>query len=219
METAVWNIVIMIKESSPDPSGHSWESFWSGVGEWFEEHWVEVAVGSVVVIGGAAITALTCGAGTTAWAAFGAALLSSASQVGISVATGVAINGLVNVATGNNFFDNVGDTVASSYMWGGLFSGGAQVFGGGFRIAANKGVATGRNGGIKLGNSNIKVLSPDKNNWTKAGGTLIKIGSGFRIDTGAMWGLHAHIAKSGHIPIGSIVAGLIGISINSLGEM
>ena len=60
METAVWNIVIMIKESSPDQSGHSWESFWSGVGEWFEEHWVEVALGSVVVIGGAAVTALTC---------------------------------------------------------------------------------------------------------------------------------------------------------------
>ena len=75
-------------------------------------------VGSAFIVGGAAVTALTCGAGTTAWAAFGSALLSSATQAGISVATGIGVNGIVNVATGNDFFDNVGDTIASSYMWG-----------------------------------------------------------------------------------------------------
>ena len=76
----------------------------------------------------------------------------------------------------------------------GIFSGGAQILGGVFRIAANKGVTTGRVGGIKLGNSSVNILPPNKNNWAKAGGTLIKFGNSFRIDTGAMWGLvYAHI--------------------------
>lgn len=57
----------------------------------------------------------------------------------------------------------------------------------------------------------IEILSPDKNNWTKAGGTLIKFGKCFRIDTGAMWGLHMHMLNSGHLPIGAVIAGLIGI--------
>ena len=73
-----------------------------------------------------------------------------------------------------------------------------------------KGVTTGRAGGIKLGNSGVKILSPDKNSWAKAGGTLIKFGNAFRIDTGAMWGLHMHILSSGHLPLGAVIAGLIG---------
>ncbi len=106
-----------------DPAGNSWESFWKCVGDWFEKHWVELIVGILFIIGGAIVTALTCGTGTTAWAAFGSALLSSARQVGASIAVGVVVNGILNIANGNNFFDNVGDTIASSYMWGGIFSG------------------------------------------------------------------------------------------------
>lgn len=127
------------------------------------------------------MTALTAGAGVGFMVAFGSALLSSTIQVGISVGTSVLVVGLVSIANG-----------------------------GGFRIAANKGVTTGRAGGIKLGNSGVKILSPNKNNWAKAGGTLIKFGKGFRIDTGAMWGLHMHILSSGHIPIGAVIAGFIG---------
>lgn len=163
-------------------------------------------IGTAFIVGGALVTALTAGAGVGFMAAFGSALLSSTIQVGISVLVG----GLVSVANGGGFFDNVGDNIASAYMWGGIFSGGAQILGGGFRIAANKGVTTGRAGGIKLGNSGVKILSPDKNNWAKAGGTLIKFGNGFRIDTGAMWGLHMHILSSGHLPIGAVIAGFIG---------
>ena len=193
-----------------DPSGRNWESFWSGVGEWFTEHWVEFAIGTAFIIGGAVITALTAGAGTSAWAAFGAALLSSTVQVGGSIAVGVGVNGLVNIANGNSFFNNVGDTIASSYMWGGILSGAAQMIGGGFRYAANRGIPTGRKGGIKLGNA-VKVLSPDANSWAKAGGTLIKFGNGLRFDIGAMWGLHVHILNwHAHIPIGMVIAGLIG---------
>ena len=192
-----------------DPNGHWWDWFWNSVGEWFKNHFVEVIVGTAFIIGGAIITALTAGAGVGFMAAFGSALLSSGIQVGISVGTSILVSGLISVANGGNFFDNVGDNIANAYMWGGIFSGGAQILGAGFRSAANKGVTTGRTGGIKLGNSGVKILSPDKNSWAKAGGTLIKFGNAFRIDTGAMWGLHMHILNSRHLPIGAIIAGLI----------
>ena len=38
-----------------------------------------------------------------------------------------------------------------------------------------------------------------------------KVGKAFRIDIGAMWGLHIHILNSGHIAIGLIIAGLLGV--------
>ena len=193
-----------------DPSGHSWKSFWSSVGDWFSDHWKEVVIGTAFIIGGALVTALTAGTGVGFMAAFGSALLSSTIQVGISVGASILVGGLVSVANGGGFFDNVGDNIANAYMWGGIFSGGAQILGGGFRIAANKGVTTGRAGGIKLGNSGVKILSPDNNSWTKAGGTLIKFGNVFRIDIGAMWGFHMHILSSWHLPIGAVIAGLIG---------
>ena len=196
--------------SHSDPSGRSWESFWKGVGDWFKEHWVELTIGTAFIVGGAIVSAITCGAGTAAGAAFGSALLSSTIQVGASMAVGIGVNGLVNLANGDNFFDNVGNTIASSYMWGGIFAGGAQILGGAFRVAANKGVPAVRKGGINIGNSSVKILSPDKNNWAKAGGTIIKFGNSFRVDVGAMWGLHIHILGSGHIPLGVFIAGLIG---------
>ena len=197
-----------------DPSGTKWYDprtwDWNKAKDWTEDHLTEIAVGTAFIVGGAIVTALTCGLGTTAWAAFGSALLSSAVQVGTSVAIGIGVNGLKNVYHGKSFFDDVGNTIANSYMWGGIFSGGAQIIGGGFRMAANRGVTTGRKGGIKLGNSNVKIFSPDKNNWAKAGGTLVKFGNVVRFDTGAMWGLHMHIlGSSGHIPVGSIIAGLL----------
>lgn len=133
-------------------------------------------IGTAFIVAGVLGTALTAGAGVGFMATFGSASLSSTIQVGISVGTSVLVGGLVSVANGGSFFDNVGDNIANAYMWGGIFSGGAQIFGGGFRIAANNGVTTGRTGEIKLGNSGVTILSLDKNNWAKAGGTLIKFG-------------------------------------------
>ena len=189
-----------------DPSGHSWESFWSDIGNWFKEHWVEVVVGSAFIVGGAAVTALTCGAGTTAWAAFGSALLSSATQAGISVATGIGVNGIVNVATGNDFFDNVGDTIASSYMWGGILSGGAQILGGGFRILRAKTGYTGIN------TNNVGLASPDKLYYDRAGMTLLRLGnrngSKIALDFGR-YGIHAHLFSNLHTPMIPIIVGLM----------
>ena len=117
-----------------DPSGHSWKSFWKGVGDWFSDHWKEVVIGTAFIVGGALVTALTAGAGVGFMVAFGSALLSSTIQVGISVGTSVLVVGLVSIVNGG----------------------------------------------------------------------------GFRIDTGAMWGLHMHILSSGHLPIAVVIAGFIG---------
>ncbi len=201
-----------------DSTGHSWESFWGGVGNWFQDHWVELAIGAAFIVGGALVTALTAGAGVGFVAAFGSALLSSTIQVGISMGTSVLVGGVMSMVNGGGFFDNIGDSLASGFMWGGIFAGGAQIIGGGFRMAANMGAQTGRNGGIALGKTGIKALSPDANTWTKAGGTLLKIGKNTRLDIGAHWGLHIHTALNSakwlpsiikHFPIGAIIAGFI----------
>ena len=154
-----------------DPTGHSWKSFWNGVGDWFEDHCVELAIGTAFVIGGAVVTALTCGAGTTAWAAFGSALLSSAIQVGTGIGAGVLVNGVSNLIQGNDFFDNVGDTIASSYMLGGILSGGSQMLSGGFRFIRAK---TGFKG---IDSTNFGFMSADKLYYDKPGMTVLRLGS------------------------------------------
>ena len=105
-----------------DPYGTSW---FSSVGDWFEDHWKEVAIGAAFIVVGALVTAATAGTATPFLAAFGSALLSSAVQVGISMTVSVGVGGLMSVAQGGGFFDNVGDSLASGFMWGGIFSGGA----------------------------------------------------------------------------------------------
>ena len=190
-----------------DPTGHSWESFWNGVGDWFSEHWVELAIGTAFIIGGAVVTALTCGAGTTAWAAFVSALLSSAIQVGAGIGTGVLLNGVSNLIQGNDFFDNVGDTIASAYMLGGILSGGSQMLSGGFRFLRAK---TGFKG---IDSKNFGFMSADKLYYDKPGMTVLRLGSRngakLAIDFGR-YGIHGHIWKwSTHIPL---IPGIVGIS-------
>ena len=185
-----------------DPTGHDWQSFWNGVGNWFSKHWIEVTVGTAFIVGGAVVTALTCGAGTTAWAAFGSALLSSAIQVGAGVAAGVVVNGVSNLIDGNDFFENVGDTIASSYMLGGILSGGSQMLSGGLRVLRS---ATGFKG-FNFGE--MRLLSPDKLYFDRPGATLFKFNE-FAIDAGR-YGLHMHTALTAgyHIPIIPLIVGL-----------
>ena len=190
-----------------DPSGHSWKSFWSSVGDWFSNHWVELVVGTLFIVGGAIVTALTCGTGTTAWAAFGSALLSSTIQVGAGIGTGVLVNGVSNLIQGNNFFDNVGDTIASSYMLGGILSGGSQMLSGGFRFLRAK---TGFKG---IDSTNFGFMSADKLYYDKPGMTVLRLGSRdgakLALDFGK-YGIHGHIWKwSIHIPL---IPGIIGIN-------
>lgn len=189
-----------------DPTGHSWESFWNAVEDWFSEHWVELVIGTAFIIGGAIVTALTCGGGTTAWAAFGSALLSSAIQVGAGIGTGVLLNGVSNLIQGNDFFDNVGDTIASTYMLGGILSGGSQMLSGGFRFLRAK---TGFKG---IDSKNFGFMSADKLYHDIPGMTALRLGSRngakLAIDFGK-YGIHGHIWKwSAHIPL---IPGIVGI--------
>jgi predicted anti-sigma-YlaC factor YlaD len=59
------------------------------IGNWFENHWVEIVVGVAFIVLGALVTGLTCGVGTTFWAAFGSAMMTSAVQVAASMALSV----------------------------------------------------------------------------------------------------------------------------------
>ena len=184
-----------------DPEGHDWQSFWNGVGDWFGEHWAEVAVGTVFIVGGAIVTAMTCGAGTTVWVALGSALLDSAIQVSAGIATGVAVNGVSNLIAGNGFFDDVGDTIASSYMLGGILSGGSQILSGGLRVLRRATDFTGINFG------DMRLLSPDKLYFDRPGATLFKYKQ-FSVDAGR-YGLHMHtpLTVGYHIPIIPLIVG------------
>ncbi len=185
-----------------DYTGHAWESFCNEVENWFSEYRVEIVVGTAFIVGGAIVTALTCGVGTTAWAAFGSALLSSTIQVSVGIATGVVVNGVSNLIAGNGFFDNAGDTIASSYMLGGILSGGSQILSGGLRMLRS---ATGFKG-INIGD--MRLLSPDKLYFDHPGATLLK-NNQFSIDAGR-YGLHMHTALTAgyHVPIIPLIVGI-----------
>lgn len=204
-----------------DITGSSWESFWNGVGNWFQDHWVELVIGVAFIVVGALVAALTAGTGVGFMAAFGSALLSSMTQVGISMAISVGLGGLVSLSNGGGFFDNVGDNLASGFMWGGIFAGGAQILSGGF-----KAYATIANKFKKLtAIRHSPIFSPDRLKKASeiakiakkgqaiynTGGRLISFGFG-GIDVGTKALLHMHLwfMDKIHIPLGTIIAGIIG---------
>ena len=95
-------------------------------------------------------------------------------------------------------------------------AGGSQLISSGFKIAANAGVPTGRNGGLTIGN-NVRILSPNHPQGYEAGGTVVKIGSKYeniRFDVGSNSMFHLNIqlskAENYHIPIGICGSGLLG---------
>ena len=188
-----------------DISGYAPE--WLGaIGNWFEEHWVEIAVGIAFMVVGAVVTGLTCGVGTTFWAAFGSAMMRSTVQVAASMAVSVAVNGFANLNSGNSFFSDVGDSLARGFMWGGIFSGGSQIISGGFRFLRS---TFGYKG---INSDTFGLFSPDKLYLDQAGSTLLRIGTrkGLRlaIDTGR-YGLHMHIAGRAHIWLIPELVGII----------
>lgn len=108
-------------------------------------------------------------------------------------------------------------------MWGGIFTGGAQIFSGGFKITSNimtaKNLTTGAKSGIQLGKIGIKILSPNSLKHFEVGGTLVKFGKYARLDVGTQYGLHLHTLLNSaktlpalikHFPIGAVIGGIIG---------
>ena len=194
-----------------DPEGTDWESFWNGVGNWFSDNWVKLTIGAAFIIVGALVTFFTAGMGTAGLLAAGGALLASAKAVGISMAVSASIGAVVGGITGGweGALRGFGDGVADGFMWGGIFSGGAQILSGLFKFAASMGAPTGRKCGIHL-TKNIKILSPNKLTFREPGGTLLKIGKNLRFDVGTKTLLHMHFLKFNHVPLGTILSSVFG---------
>lgn len=194
-----------------DPSGEA--SFWSQIGDWFQDHWVELAIGAAFIIVGALVTAATAGTGLGFMASFGSALLSSTIQVGISMAISVGIGGIISVANGGNFFDNVGNNLASGFMWGGIFAGGAQILSGMFSMAARhgfKGFGSFLSPDRIRNASEISMIAAKGEAFYNTGGRLFSFYFG-AFDVGTKSFLHSHLwFMSSHIPFGTILAGILG---------
>ena len=197
-----------------DGTGTSpWTDFWKSVGNWFSDHWVELVVGAAMIVGGAVVTTLTAGTGTGFWAAFGAASLTSLKATAISTVISAGVGGLVSVAGGGGFFDNFGDNLASGFMWGGIFAGGAQMLSVGFKIATQhgfKGFGSILSPDRLRGAKEIAKIASKGQSFYNTGGRLFGFGFG-ALDVGTKSLLHMHLwFTSAHLPFGTILAGILG---------
>ncbi|MDY3899316.1 MAG: RHS repeat-associated core domain-containing protein, partial [Bacilli bacterium] len=199
-----------------DPSGHSWKSFWDGIGDWFSDNWVKLAIGA----GAIALGILTMGAATlisgagmaVALSVMGSAAVSSLVQVGISTAISASIGLVVGGITAGSLkgaIDGMLNGVADGFMWGGIFAGAGQMFGGAMKITRT---LAPKFNGVQIGK--VKLWSPNAVTNKNIGGTLIKFGRFNRIDSEIGNMIHIHLKLLGqtidHFPIGMIVGGVIG---------
>ena len=206
-----------------DLTGHSWESFWKGVGDWFSDNWVKLVVGIGVVVVGALVTATTAGTGLGFFAAFGSALLTSVKAVAISTAISAGIGFAVGgITTGSweGALDGMLDGIADGFMLGGIFAGGAQILSGAFKAYAQ--VANHYNKLVAVKKS--PFFSPDRlksateiakiakkgQSFYDYGGTIVRFGRFAHIDASTKSLLHLAALGFNHIPIGTIAAGFIG---------
>ncbi len=189
--------------------------------------WKKILIGVAFVIFGAAITALTMGTGTGFFAAFTSALLTSMAQVGISTAIsagiGMIIGGLTT-GTWEGAFKGLIDGTINGFMWGCIFTGGAQILSSVFKGVAK--IADSHNMLDTLKNS--RIFSPDKLRNASSiadiarkgqpfydyGGTLIRFTKHFHIDVSSKSFLHLAFKAFGvrirHFPLGTILAGIFG---------
>lgn len=147
-----------------DDAGKWMKKVWDGIVDFVKEHWVELVIGTVAIVVGAVIVALTAG---TAGVFLGA-LLAGLKAAAISAATSAAISAGVALITGDDPLKAAGDGLASGYMFGGIFAGLSLGMSGLFRYLGGKGVT-----GVTKGN--FKFLDPNKRlDKPISGGTLIK---------------------------------------------
>ncbi len=160
---------------------------------------IAVGVGVTVITGGTALPALAAGAKAACVAGAISAGTSAATTAVRSAVSGDSFSTVVQKST-----KAAVDGFADGFMAGGITAGASQVVSGGFKIAAELGAKTGKDGGIKLGNA--KLLSPDAAWHKNNGGTLLKVGDTYRIDVGSNTLLHVHTPKStSHIQAGTIL--------------
>lgn len=183
-----------------------------------------IGIGAVVV--GAAVVAATAATGGAA-AAFVGAAVAGLKTAAVSGAIGAVVGAGTRAVShrvstggwsgaGKAAVDGAVDGFANGFMTGGIMAGGSQILSSGFKVAANAGVPTGRNGGLTIGNR-VRVLSPNHPQAYEAGGTLLKIGSKYkniRFDVGSnsLFHMNIQLAKTAnyHLPIGMLGAGLWG---------
>lgn len=104
-----------------------WNKFWSGVGDaiksawdgvvnFVKEHAVELIIGAVAIVVGAALIAITGGGA----AALIPALLAGLKAAAISALISGVIDGTIAALTGGDVLDAFGDGLAMGFMFGGL---------------------------------------------------------------------------------------------------
>ena len=195
-----------------DRTGHSpWTDFWNGVGNWFVDHWVELAIGA----GAIAVGVITMGVGAAiggamfagVMATMGTATLQSIASTVVSAAVSGLISGGISAINNGDFLGGFGDGFASGFMWGGIISGASNVLSGALTIT--RAMSPGFNG-ANVGT--VRFWSPNSASNPHYGGTLVKFGKYFRLDTEPALGLHFHMALTGkmHIPVSWLIGGLIG---------
>ena len=195
-----------------DRTGHSpWTDFWNGVGNWFVDHWVELAIGA----GAIAVGVITMGVGAAiggatfagVMATMGTATLESIASTVVSAAVSGLISGGISAINNGDFLGGFGDGFASGFMWGGIISGAPNVLSGALTIT--RAMSPGFNG-ANVGT--VRFWSPNSASNSHYGGTLVKFGKYFRLDTEPALGLHFHMALTGkmHIPVSWLIGGLIG---------
>ena len=183
--------------------------------------WGKLLIGIGFIVVGAVVTALTAGTGVGFLPAFGSALLSSTIQVGISTGISSLISGTMSAINGDGFLSGFTEGLVDGFMWGGIFAGASQILSAGFKRLSKLGVATGKNGGI----ANSGLFSPNRlkkaleiskiaqkgQKFYDYGGTIFRIGKYLHLDVGTKSFLHLHLwFTAAHIPLGTILAGIIG---------
>lgn len=130
-------------------------------------------------------------------------------------AVSVGIGGLISVASGGGFFDNIGNNLASGFMWGGIFAGGAQMLSGGFKFAVQHGFK--RFGSFLSpdrlrGATEIAKILDKGQAFYNTGGRLVSFGFG-AIDVGTKAFLHMHMHlwfTAAHLPLGAFLGEVFG---------
>lgn len=205
-----------------DESGN-WPKFLKKIGK---KTIKKIAIGVAAIAVGVAVTAVVVATGGA-----GAAVVAKAAVTAVTAGLKVAaVTGAVTatVKAAKTYVDskNKGksnkevtqEVVAGAisgfsdgFMIGGIYAGAAQTVAAGFKIATNFGAAGGKSSGINI-SKNVKVFSPDSA-WRNesVGGTLLKTGSGFRIDVNTRRLLHFdELFGMHHVP-GAFLTGIYGI--------
>lgn len=168
---------------------------------------------------GASVVAATAATGSAAVTGLKAAVVFGAIGAVVGAGTSaVSHRGSTGSwdGAGKATIDGAVNGFASGFMTGGIMAGGSQIISSRFKIVAKAGVATGRNGGLSIGNK-VRVLSPNHPQSYEAGGTLLKIGSKYkniRFDVGSksLFHMNIQLGKNAnyHLPIGIFGSGLWG---------